>query len=202
MSNFSLNPAFLKDFPFDKYGPNFTFIVNGKKYRTSRLIADLLSPIIRNNHYNDESNNELIIDIQQKSIQNDYFLDFLQLATFQEYHIDTKQREIYSEYFLQLGNVNEYLRLQSYHSNKPSETESIEIIKKLSNSKFSEQIDHKNGQIQHHIENISKHFSQISKNELENIKIEFLEEIIKNDKLKLQSEDELFEYIIEKYEED
>lgn len=35
-----------QNIPFDKYEKNFEFIVNGKRYQTSRIVTDLLSPII------------------------------------------------------------------------------------------------------------------------------------------------------------
>lgn len=45
--NFSLSFDNVKEIPLDKYEKNFTFIVNDKKYETSRYVADLVSPIIR-----------------------------------------------------------------------------------------------------------------------------------------------------------
>ena len=55
----------LKDIPFHKYEKNFTFIVNGKRYETNRVVADILSPIIRNYHYQDESIDQFEIKSNQ-----------------------------------------------------------------------------------------------------------------------------------------
>ena len=71
----------MKGIPFHKYEKNFTFIVNNKQYETSRFIADILSPIVRQYHYTDESINSITIECFEQEVTggqtssggNDYF---------------------------------------------------------------------------------------------------------------------------------
>ena len=53
--DFSLNVECAKKLPYDLFKKNFTFIVDGQEYKTSRIIADLLSPKILKNHQTDTS---------------------------------------------------------------------------------------------------------------------------------------------------
>ena len=62
---FLLNIDNFKSIPFDKYENNFTFIVNGNEWKTNRLIADLLSPIIRKYHYQDQTIDQFVINTEQ-----------------------------------------------------------------------------------------------------------------------------------------
>ena len=50
-----MNTDTVKEIPFDKYEHNFSIIVNGQTYQTNRFVADLLSPRIRQYHFNDSS---------------------------------------------------------------------------------------------------------------------------------------------------
>ena len=115
--DFSLSTYNLKDFPFHKYEKNFTFIVNGKEYKTNRFIADLLSPIIRNSHFNDETLDTFTFytknNLSKSDDKNDYFRDFLNLCQFETVNIDSNRRKIYCDYFCHLGNSEEYIRLRS-----------------------------------------------------------------------------------------
>ena len=56
MSNINkiqLKPSSILNVHLQKYPKDFTFIVNGKEFQTSRIISDLLSPKICKNHFND-----------------------------------------------------------------------------------------------------------------------------------------------------
>lgn len=39
---FSFSSSNFKDVPFQKYAKDFTFIINGHRYDTSRFIADII----------------------------------------------------------------------------------------------------------------------------------------------------------------
>ena len=108
--NYSLNEKNLKDIPFDKYEKNFTFIVNGKKYSTNRIVADILSPIIRKLHFVDESVNEFIIDTDNQQ-GDDYFSEFLNLINLNYQTFDSNRMNQFANYFIKLGNVIEYFRI-------------------------------------------------------------------------------------------
>ena len=76
---FKLSIDSFNEIPFDKYEKNFTFIVNEKEYPTSRIIADLLSPTIRQFHFTDESINSFIINTTHQEESHD-FSEFLSLS--------------------------------------------------------------------------------------------------------------------------
>lgn len=113
--DFTLNLKNLNDIPFHKYLKDFTFIVNGKKYLTTRVIADILSPIVRKLHFIDETINEFNINIENSNINEseclDYFDQFLNLCSFNTIKIDSNTQNIYSTYFYKLGNFKDFLKL-------------------------------------------------------------------------------------------
>ena len=77
---YSLSFNNLYDFPFDKYEKDFTFILNGQRYKTSRFVADILSPNIREMHLSDPTIDEFTINTETISIGEKegekYFLNF------------------------------------------------------------------------------------------------------------------------------
>lgn len=89
--------------PLDTYEKDFTFIVNGKRHLTSRVVADLLSPLIRKLHHVDPSINEFNLENETtRNIQNkdqDYFDDFLSLSSFEVTEIDSNRQKHYQHYF-------------------------------------------------------------------------------------------------------
>ena len=224
--SYSLSPSVLKNFPIDKYEENYTFIVNNREYKTNRIVADLLSPTIKNNHYNDSSNNKFILNTSNFNKDNednnnngtskeDYFKEFLTLARFETHEIEKQRREIYSEYFLQLGNISEFLRLQYAYSDFDSVSENDNETKESQrNKKIVENIQRirrviKNDEnlieqeiIQKYIEILSSEFSNIEDEYYEIVGKTIFEEIIKNEHLIIQDEDELFEKILKLYEKD
>lgn len=52
---FSFSSSNFRDVPFQKYAKDFTFIINGNRYETSRFIAFIISLAIPKNHCNDEN---------------------------------------------------------------------------------------------------------------------------------------------------
>lgn len=210
---FSLSPSNFRDIPFQKYAKDFTFIVNGQHYETSRFIADILSPTIRKMHYNDENLTEFVINTalkeddqsKKENISIDYFNEFLQLVTSDKIYLDEQHQEIFSKYFYQLGNFTEYLTINPLcnNPNETSEKESVHILQDISDKKFlCDQFSFDNEIIQKHVINISKNISKIDQNEFKTISIEILAEIIRQDTLTLDDEDFLLNLIIELYSSD
>ena len=68
---FSLSSSNFTDLPFDKYAKDFIFVVNGKRYETSRFVADILSPQIRKYHFYDESHDTFIINLDYNQEMDD-----------------------------------------------------------------------------------------------------------------------------------
>ena len=122
----------LRSIHFGKYPRDFTFIVNNKRYEASRFLADFLSPIINNYHFTDESINEFTLTTNENkedlSDNEDYFSDFLTLSTLDEQEIDESHKARYLNYFLQLGNIDEYTRLQPEHSTNITASNIVELL--------------------------------------------------------------------------
>ena len=58
--------------PLDKFPKDFTFIVNGKEYQTSRFLADIISPIIVQYHFTDEAINQFFINTSNQNNNIDF----------------------------------------------------------------------------------------------------------------------------------
>lgn len=208
--DFSLSLKSIKNIHFDNYEQNFTFTVNGKQYKTNRVLADLLSPIIREYHYQDSTANEFVIDT--KSTEDD-FTDFLKLFQSEKVHIDDKRWKSYIQYFYQLGNFDECLSLQQQYFeglNPENVIDRLNILVSITedckstynkNTEARKSIDI-HGKIHQLIDYASSHFDQIDKEKVRNLSPELFEGIIQSDSLRLESEDSLLELVISKYEED
>ena len=130
---FSLDTKNFKNIPLHKYTSDFTFLVNGKEYKTNRFIADILSPIIREYHFSDETINEFSFNIDKSDeFNNDFFLDFLNLARFTNQKVDQIRKKYYSICFLKLGNIEEYLRILPEFTEELSIDNIIELIDYIS----------------------------------------------------------------------
>lgn len=211
MFNFSSN---IKKIPFEKYEKDFVFIVNGKRYETSRFEADLISPIIRNYHYNDEAISEFSIDLKiSKEEENDYFLDFLNYFKKDNQVIDSIHQNYYINYFFQLGNADEnsFFKIDLIDELAPDNiiarlktaSEIIKNIKKFTSKDFNQSNLFLDGlNFNKMIQYASSNFDQISKKDMETLDDYIIEEIISNDSLKIDSEDSLFQFIIDLYEKD
>lgn len=202
---FSISFNNIKSIPFDKYEKNFTFIVNGKEYETSRFVADILSPIVREYHFIDESMNSISIDTSSNT--RDYFQDFLNLVNFTQKTMNETERKCFIEYFIELGNIEEYLNLEGellkegdddFNKIIDSLIHVNKILKKRTQIKETEQ----NLNIDRIISFLSLHFSELSKEQVQKIPLEIIEEIMGNDNLKIEDEDSLLNLIICLYEED
>ena len=77
----TLSTDSIKEIPFDRYEKNFTFIVNGKEYKTNRFVADILSPKICHLHFTDETIDTFTITTKNESTNID-FSSFLSLINF------------------------------------------------------------------------------------------------------------------------
>lgn len=206
---FALDTENLKNIPLHKYTSDFTFLVNGKEYKTNRFIADLLSPIIREYHFADETINEFSFKINNENDQfDDYFQDFLQLSSFTKSKIDSKRQNYYSKYFLKLGNIEEYFRILPEYSEGITIENAIDLLDQFIS--ITKNINDKNlplkskisRNIQQLISFLAQNFDFIDKNKIKELDIELIEEIISNESLQLKEEDSLLRFLIELYEKD
>ncbi|KAK8854333.1 hypothetical protein M9Y10_016893 [Tritrichomonas musculus] len=217
--NFALSLKQIKKIPFEKLEKNFTFIVNGKHYETNRFVADFLSPVILNYHYLDETINffEFSTDIDKETgnsltDERDYFQEFLQLVDFQSKQISKSQKDHYIEYFIHLGNFDEYCELQKENLEEltpENVIDRLEIfltsLQKFNYTKLSKNVEIVNEAISNEnikqiIKYASSHFDQIDKSKMKKINIDMIEEILKNEELKLEDEDTLLNFVLDLYE--
>lgn len=192
----------IKDIPFDKYEKDFTFIVNEKRYNTPRIIADILSPNVRKLHSTDPTINEIRIDIKSElkgqTLKEDYFEEFLNLVLFKKTTIDLEKQKLFSKYFYILGNFDECLNIYSNHQSIILSIDNIiqHLQAICSMIPFIDMIDIKNAFIVEMVDFCSSHFEEIDKEKLKGLQISIIEEIIKNDKLRLSDEDSLLNFIL------
>ena len=97
-----LKTAAVLDIPLHVYDQDFTFIVNGKEYTTSRVVSDLLSPYISQMHQTDPTISTFTITTKEKGD----FKHILDLVTFTTHSIPTNEILFFSEVIEQLGNVS------------------------------------------------------------------------------------------------
>ncbi len=97
--NFTLSIDSVKELPFQKYMKDFTFIVNNQEFKTSRYVADLISPIIRNYHSVDETIDSYVITTIKTS-ENLDFSTVLSLVSFSPQKLNEETSEFFREIFL------------------------------------------------------------------------------------------------------
>ena len=126
INRLQLKTSSILNVPLQSYFDDFSFIVNGKEYKTSRLISDLLSPKICEIHANDPTFDIFTIKTQQKGD----FSHILNLTKFNQIEIPENEYSFFSEVIEILGN------------------ESIEIIEESENTDIT--IDNVISRIQNH----------------------------------------------------
>lgn len=199
----------LKDIPFHKYEKNFTFVVNGKRYETNRVVADILSPIIRNYHYQDESIDEFEINtnipnqtnFEKTGNEPDYFLDFLNLGNLDSTEIDLAHKEYYLQYLRQLGCRFDFININPTFSDELTTENSVERLKTIL-LLFPEYPQDEKSIYFQIIQFIAINFDEISKEELKTLDMRTIEDILRNDHICLQNEDGLLEFVLELYKKD
>lgn len=206
--NFSLSMKNIKGIPFQKYNKDFTFIVNGKRYITPRIVADILSPKVRKLHFTDSSMDEFYFETSNKNSTDksdeEYFEDFLKLYNFDQIQLDENHRRLYSSYFYKLGNINEYFRLDPDYLKPISTDNAISRLHSIleASNEISEEIDRQIINIDEIISFIASHFEEISKEEMGDLPVEILLDILKSPNLKLLEEDSLLKFVIKLYAKD
>ena len=203
--DFTLSPKNLINIPFNKYQQDFTLIVNGEKYKTTRIVADLLSPLIREIHLVDSTIDEFSINVRNNN-NTDYLTEFLNLVCFTPKLLDSDRINQFSDYFYELGNISEYIRLQVL-TLKQITTENVldqfsKIIKiSEENGQRSKTIENfmKEESIEKIISFISSHFYDLDEKKIQLLPVSIISEILDREDLRIESEDSLLNLIIEKY---
>lgn len=180
--------------PLQSYINDFTFIVNGKEFKTSKIISDLLSPKISQIHSTDPTFDEFTINTKE---QGD-FSHILQLVNFRSNKISDDEICFYTEVLDILKNCSIIIEdnkiVELTKDNIISELRKHEIHSKYYSKKYREEIEF-----------ASKNLSEILKeqeNDMKKLKKETLEDIINNENLTIDSEDELLHFVNELYKSD
>lgn len=178
--------------PFNIYEKDFSFIVNGEEFKTSRIIADLLSPIISRNHLTDPTINTYTINTQYSGD----FSQILKLLNFESMNITNDDIPFFSEVIEKLG----YGFIEFDFNTDTIELTIDNVLNFLhvheKNRKFYSQI------ITKEIAFVSSHFAELYENQEESMKylsIETLIDVINNDQLRLENEDQLLKFVNELY---
>lgn len=181
-----LKTSCILNIPFQSYANDFSFIVNGEEFKTSRIVSDLLSPKICQIHKTDPTFSEITINTYNQG----HFSYFLDLINFHK--INPPKDEL-----LFMREVIELLGNDSIVFNFPN----IKLEITLENV-FSLIQNHKkfvfNKRIEKLIEFMASHFSELCnkhKEELSALDIGILEKIMSNRHFQISDEDELINFI-------
>lgn len=178
--------------PFQIYENTFTFIVNGKEFKTSRIISDLISPEISRIHSIDPTVETFTINT---SHQGD-FTQILNLFNFQDNLISSVEVPFILEVIEKLGN-------DSIEYQESSDQEEITINNVFSYIKHHEKSEKFNSKrLSSEIDFISSHFYEVTEDKFKDISVEALYRILTNDHLQLNSEDQLLNFVNNLYKSD
>lgn len=181
--------------PIRNYEPDFSFIVNNKKFETSRLVADLLSPKISKYHLSDPTINEYQINTTNKG----NFNTILNLIKFNDNSIQEDELPFIIEVIENLETTTKTITINTETKNEEELSISDTIQQLQKHHKFPHFYS---DQITKEIEKISENLYQASQEDKENIftfDIQTISKIIHNSKLQIESEDELVDLINELY---
>ncbi|OHT16619.1 hypothetical protein TRFO_13030 [Tritrichomonas foetus] len=185
MNIFSLSHDLFRNLNFDSYERDFTFFVGSKEFKCNRIIADLISPKVKQNHQIDPT-----LDSFNVSDECDFEDDFEMIISLGEGksintdEIDYNNLEIL---FNSIGN-HEFSNFIHKSLNSINITNAIYILKKrisLSLSYYNEVVF------------IASHFYLFTYNELSTLDEYILMEILSHQNLVIESEEWLFKFILQ-----
>lgn len=177
--------------PFHMYKKDFSFIVNGEEFPTSRFIADLLSPKISQLHSIDSTSDNFIIETQETGD----FSVFLNLINFDHNNIPESELPFISEVIKILN--SDTIKVHSPNNSNTLTLNNVfgRLENHLKNDKFFKQ------EIESEIEFISSQFFEINEDDEEQIKqmsqlpLNILNSILNSPKLQLKAEDQLLKVV-------
>lgn len=209
--SYSLSTEYIKQVPITDYESDFTFYLNDKRILTNKIVAQILSPIIRQYQYTDKVLNTFVITINNPDEEMyAYFSKFLRLASFHDVQISEKERSYFSEFYYALGNYEECYRILQFNLNSLHisidncidilisfrNIQSIEIQETIAKSLCTKE------KIEEIVSFIAKNFEIIDKSKLQKLEIDYLEMIFHNESFQIRDEDSLLNFIMSLYAED
>lgn len=188
-----LNNVPIPKIPFEKYKKDFTFIVDGQKYPVSRIEADLISPLIRNFHYTDESIETFEINTYNQ-FQRCRFSDFLSLLSNDHIKVELKSQYYFKFLFSLLGNNEESEKYSLKYDDSLSIDNVIERILQKETYYNSKDV------IGDELNFCAQNFNQLSQKIKSQLDLEDIEKIITSDELQIEDEDYLLNFVIDLYQ--
>ena len=187
-SQIQLKTSCVMGIPLQVYHKDFSFIVNGKEFKISKVVSDLLSPIISRIHSNDPTFDTFIINTQQ---QGD-FSHVLNLFNFKRNNIPDDQLPFIRE-------LIEILGIDSIEYQDENETTELTVDNVFTLIKKHE----KHSKFYHNrfsaeIAFIASHFSELCnehQEDLEELSIDTLMMILSDECLQLESEDQIVRFV-------
>ena len=188
--SFELSAEGLKHIPSHVMAKDFEFVVNGKSYWWNSLLADFLSPKIARIHSSDPACSRFVIESND---ENGVFESFLGLSL-------GKSIDVNSENALFLQNISRELEngemIVKFVETQEGSISSSNVVDRLVlKSSF-------NLGVEEEVEFVASHFFEIERESLHKLSFEQLRSVLSSSSLKLDSEDQLFDFIVSVVEED
>ncbi|KAK8892257.1 hypothetical protein M9Y10_029481 [Tritrichomonas musculus] len=180
----------IKQVPLDNYPKDFAFIINGQQFKTSKIIADLISPTISKIHRNDPTVSEFLINTKEAG----NFQNVLDLITFRSNEIKQEEMEFIFEIFSTLGIDDSQIEIEIPEFTIDGVIELIKDQEHLS-SFFSTNLTRE-------IKYLSEHFYELTeeqKDQISQFSTDTIERVVCNDNLQLECEDQLLKFINKLY---
>ena len=190
-----LNTLCILSTPFQSFEKDFLFVVNGREYKTSRIVADLISPYISQLHFVDASFDKYTIKTHH---QGDFNL-VISLCNFEEIEISESEYSFLTEIAEQLGTKYIECDLMNEENKITKDNVFYRLRKHEKESSFYSK------QISEEIEFVSAYFYDICEShqeDLYSLHVDTLTSIVNHCKLRLKNEDQLLNFINNLYAKD
>lgn len=194
ISLFQFKFSSILNIPFHTYENDFSFLVNGRVFATSRIFSDILSPVISRIHSNDPTIDTFTINTAQ---QGD-FSYILNLISLNKVDIPENELPFISEVIQILGidSIDIFFEEQSTEITNDNVFSLLQVHERY--PIFYSRL------LSKEVNFVSMHFYDLCQNHNEqflNLSLETLDKIINNDQIQLNSEDQLLQFINQLYRE-
>lgn len=200
----------IKNLNLDLYEKDFTFVIDGYEAKTSKFIADLISPLISKIHRTDPTFESYVINTNNKKITDDYFktrnrMDFNGQYDFSKMvnmifdivsNEEMKSEEnsendikLIEEILLQLQN-DDFYKINSLFN---EEINNFNVFSRIQLKIKNDEYDINS--ISDEIDYISRNFYRFEEEKIFQLNLPIIEAIVSNKNLVISSEDSLLEFI-------